>query len=172
MLKKVIHAALGIAGRVGQAEAFIGNRSRDADSVHTPGMRSDLLLVACAYTLLLSNQSSAQSDSSPIGTWRGDSTCVVRPSACNDEDSKYRFVLEEGTPDRVRLAAAKIVNKREVLMGTSDCRYDSQKHALDCPLPNETAMHFDVNGSTMKGTMKLRDGTLWRKIALHRIDEK
>jgi hypothetical protein len=136
-------------------------------------MRSDLLLVACGCTLFLANQPSSEpADSSPIGTWRGDSTCVVRPSACNDEDSKYRFAREEGTPDRVQLAAAKIVNKREVLMGTSDCRYDAQTHALDCPLPNETAMHFDVNGSTMTGTMKLRDGTLWRKIALHRVGEK
>src|SRR5262252_8680739 len=133
-------------------------------------MRSDLLLMACGCTLILSNQAPSEPPvSSPVGTWRGDSICVVRSSACNDEDSKYRFALEEDTPDRVRLAAAKIVNDREVLMGTSDCRYDSQKHALDCSLPNETAMHFEVNGSTMKGTMKLRDGTLWRTIALHRV---
>jgi hypothetical protein len=140
---------------------------------HTAGMRSDLLLVACGCTLFLSHQPSAgPSDSSPVGTWRGNSICVVKPSACNDEDSKYRFALAEGTTDRVSLAAAKVVNNKEVPMGTSDCRYNSQKHALDCPLPNETAVHFDVNGSTMTGTMKLRDGALWRRITLHRVDEK
>jgi hypothetical protein len=66
----------------------------------------------------------------------------------------------------------RLLTIRKVLMGTSDCRYESQKHALDCPLPSESAMHFEVNGSMMKGTMRLRDGTLWRKIALHRVDEK
>ena len=162
----------GCAGQAVTGDQSPGG-SREVDSVHTPAMRPDLLPMACGCTLLLSAQPSiTPSDSSPIGAWRGDSTCLVRPSACTDEDSKYRFAADDSTPDRVRLTAAKVVNDREVVMGTSDCRYDSQKQALDCPLPNDTAMHFDVNGSTMTGTMKLRDGTLWRKIALQRVDEK
>ena len=84
-------------------------------------MRACVLVMAWGCSLFLSTQpSTGHTDSSPIGTWRGDSICVVKPSACNDEDSKYRFTLKEGTSDRVELAAAKIVNKKEALMGTSD----------------------------------------------------
>jgi hypothetical protein len=154
------------------ADARRKRRARQADSVHTPAMRTEWLLVAFGCTLFLSNQPARDAaDSSPIGTWRGDSTCMVKPSACHDEDSKYRFSAVEGSGDRLQLAASKIVDKQEVLMGTSECRYDSQKHAVDCPLPNENIMHFDVTGRTMNGTMKQRDGTLWRKIVLHRVDE-
>jgi hypothetical protein len=136
-------------------------------------MRACVLVMVWGCSLFLSTQpSTGPSDSSPIGTWRGDSICVVKPSACNDEDSKYRFTLKEGTSDRVELAAAKIVNKKEALMGTSDCRYDARKHALECPLPNGSTVHFDVKGDTMTGTMKQPDGTLWRRITLHRVDEK
>src|SRR5690348_4183241 len=119
-------------------------------------MRSDLLLTALGCSLFLA-------DSSPIGTWRGDSICVVKPSAVNDDDSKYRLTLTEGTADHGEVAAASMVNKKEALMGTSDCRYDAQKHAHECPLHNDSTVHFDVNGNAMTGTIKLHDGTLWRR---------
>ena len=51
----------------------------------------------------------------PEGIWRGESACVVRPSACRDEDALYR-VSAGGTPDRLRVSGGKIVDGREVSM--------------------------------------------------------
>src|SRR5215467_8936657 len=40
----------------------------------------------------------AVSEISPVGDWRGDSICQVRPSACHDEDSLYHVTKIAGKP--------------------------------------------------------------------------
>jgi hypothetical protein len=75
------------------------------------GLRIALSAVAC----LLSRGAEAQARAAvqePIGTWRGTSTCLVRPSPCNDEHIVYR-ITRVGAPDSVSIDARKIVNGRE-----------------------------------------------------------
>jgi hypothetical protein len=106
-----------------------------------------------------------RSDEAPVGDWRGLSACVVRPSACNDEDSLYHFARLENKPGRYSLKADKIENGKSVTMGTVECIYDGEIHSLECRFPRGI-LQLNVQGSTMQGTMKLPDGTLWRKLSL------
>lgn len=115
-------------------------------------------------------QSSAnKSDShAVVGTWRGQSVCVLKASACRDEDSVYRFSANPKSDDRVILSGNKIVNGKEVNMGTGDCGYHRDGNSLDCMLPGGNALHLEINGDSITGKMTLQDGTLWRKIDLKR----
>ena len=116
-------------------------------------------------------QAPSASTTRPEGTWKGESTCLVRPSGCNDEESVYRFskALQE---NQVTLSANKIVNGKEINMGTGLCEYRAAKSVVECPLPNGSTIHFDVAGDAMQGTMKLKDGKPWRKIRLRRTSSE
>jgi hypothetical protein len=50
----------------------------------------------------------AQSAQSPVGTWRGTSLCLVRPSSCNDEIVVYR-IAPVNAKDSLTMDARKIV---------------------------------------------------------------
>jgi hypothetical protein len=106
-----------------------------------------------------------------VGTWRGESKCLVRPSACNDENAVYRISAKGQLHDRVTVAAGKIVDGKEIMFGSSDCSYDARTNFLECPLPNGNSIHLEVNGDALDGKMTLHDGTLWRKISLHRAEK-
>ena len=123
-------------------------------------------------TLSLFGQSGAnpKSDKGPVGIWRGESRCVVKPSACNDENALYRIAAN--ARDRVTVSADKIVNGQKVRMGSSECSYTVNTHVIDCSLPNGSSVHLEVTGDTIEGTYILRDGKLWRNISLHRDQEK
>ena len=117
------------------------------------------------------SQSGATSPESVLGTWRGESKCLVKPSGCNDEDSVYR-VTAGSSAGKVRLAANRIVNGKEVNMGDSECNYAATTTSIDCPLPNGSALHLRAKGPVIDGTMTLGDGTLWRKLTLRKDTEK
>ena len=130
-------------------------------------------LVIPGLTLLLFSQSGAnpKSDKGPVGIWRGDSRCVVRPSACNDETALYR-IASASAHDRLMVSAGKIVDGQEVSMGSSECSYTVKTHVIACSLPNGSSVHLEVKGDTIEGTYTLRDGKLWRNISLHRAEQK
>jgi hypothetical protein len=109
---------------------------------------------------------------SPIGTWRGQSTCLVKASACRDEESVYRAAAVAKSETRVTLTANRVANGEEVNMGTTECSYSSATHVLNCPLPNGSRVRLTLDGDTLNGTMTLADGTAWRKIALRRSPAK
>ena len=106
-------------------------------------------------------------DSSPLGDWSGESVFVVRDSACRDEDSLYHVAKLAGKPGWFSMKLGKIVDGKPVTMGTVECSYDSAKRALICEFPRGV-FRFTIQAHKMAGTMNLRDGTLWRKIALSR----
>ena len=159
--------------------AVIGSGS-DGVQTHLKGSNGTVLLslaAVCWLLLVATNAASplarqdsrdGQNPDSPVGTWRGKSTCVVRPSGCRDEDSVYRVTATAGSDTRVMLAANKLVNGQEVNMGTSECSYSPATRVLRCPLPNGSALRFEISGESLNGTMVLKDGTTWRKIVLHR----
>src|ERR1700732_5175326 len=104
-------------------------------------------------------------DSRPLGDWRGQSACVVRESACHDEDSLYHVTKLPDKPGWYSMKLDKIVEGKPVTMGTMECAYSPGKQALTCEFPRGI-MRFNINADKMEGTMTLPDGTLWRKLSL------
>ena len=100
-----------------------------------------------------------------LGDWHGDSVCVVKPSGCHDEDSLYHVARMTDKTGWFLLRGDKIVNGKPVTVGTVECRYEREKKTLLCEL-ERAVFQFAVAGDEMQGTMKLRDGTLWRRISL------
>jgi metallo-beta-lactamase class B len=99
-----------------------------------------------------------------VGYWRGDSICVVRPSACHDEKALYHVKKREGV-NAYSLQADKIVDGKPEMMGTADCTYAPEKRVLTCTRPN-LVLHLTPQNKSLSGTMNLPDGTVWRNISL------
>lgn len=136
-----------------------------------------IMLLSAAVTIAASaaqNDSAKKPDADShesllAGDWRGDSICLVRPSACHDEDSLYHFTKVPGKPGVYSLQADKIVDGKPETMGTMDCNYDAKAQALDCAIPDRAVLRFTWEGKEMRGTMTLTDKSLWRKIALKKV---
>jgi hypothetical protein len=108
---------------------------------------------------------STSDDSALLGDWHGDSICQVHGSACNDEKALYHFKKLGDQPNRFSVEADKIVNGEAVPMGTIECSFAPEKHAVSCSTPKFT-IQLTLNGRSLRGTMTLADGTLWRNITL------
>jgi hypothetical protein len=67
--------------------------------------------------------------------------------------------------DRFSIAADKIVNGQPINMGTIDCVYSRETHALNCEFA-KGVLHLNLKDRELEGTMHLTDGTLWRNISL------
>ena len=128
-----------------------------------------VLFLAGASMVGRGQKSPPDRDAAPTGDWRGNSICVVRESACRDEDSLYHVFQDPEKASQLRLKADKIVDGKPVTMGTSDCSWDPQHHLLECPIPGGNALRFTVEGNEMHGTMTLANKTLWRKISLKKV---
>lgn len=97
------------------------------------------------------------------GVWRGNSTCMVKDSPCHDEVNVYRIARVAGKPGLMTVTGAKIVDGREIVMGSSDWKYNADKHTLDSP---DGAIHLDLNGDKIEGALTLADKTIYRRIHL------
>lgn len=104
-------------------------------------------------------------DYSFVGDWRGVSICMVRESACRDEDSLYHVTRLTGKLGWYSMKFDKIVDGKPVTMGKQECSYDSTKKSLVCEFARGV-MRFSIQGDRMEGSMSLTDGTLWRRISL------
>src|SRR5579859_3573922 len=65
------------------------------------------------------------------GTWRGNSECAVKNSACHDETNVYRFSELAAQPGWFSGNGSKVVNGKEVSMGTLHWQYDAKSHILE-----------------------------------------
>jgi hypothetical protein len=54
------------------------------------------------------------------GMWRGNSVCTVKDSPCHDEQNVYRISTVPGKPGWFSVTASKMVNGKEIVMGTAD----------------------------------------------------
>ena len=111
----------------------------------------------------------AEADSALVGDWRGDSICVVRESACHDEDSLYHVSKVPDKAGLFSLKADKIVDGKPITMGTTECSFDPKQSTLQCAISNGSLFRFSVEGNAMLGTMTLADKRLWRKITLKKV---
>jgi hypothetical protein len=131
-------------------------------------------MFASALSAFLPMQSSAypqpgpDDDSGLIGDWRGDSICMVRGSACHDEDSLYHVSRSAEKPGWFSVKADKIVDGKPITMGTVECSYDFDKRTLTCEFPRGV-LRLTIQDSKMVGTMHLPDGSIWRKISLSKV---
>ena len=128
------------------------------------------LLLSLSFGLssgLFAQAGKASPDPALVGDWRGESICVVHPSACHDEIALYRVKAGEGSPRGYTLDAYKIVEGKPEFMGDMECSYATEKRALTCSTP-KLVVHLVLDGKSLNGTMNLSDGTLWRNITLQR----
>jgi hypothetical protein len=98
----------------------------------------------------------------PIGTWRGTSLCLVRPSACHDESVVYR-ITRTTARDSLTMDARKIVNATEVEVGVLGCRFDAPSARLTCTMPNGV-WRFTIRGDRLVGELQLPDGKRFRDV--------
>jgi hypothetical protein len=129
------------------------------------------VLLACAALPRFSLAApEAPSSASPLGVWRGTSTCTDRAAApaCHDEAVVYEFTTG-AQPGTVHWKADKIVDGQRAAMGEMDLVYDAgeacwkaefkspQVHSIWC---------LKVDGAHMTGTGRLLPG----KQTIRKID--
>ena len=103
------------------------------------------------------------------GTWRGDSLCVEKGTACHDEVAVYRIAAIPGKPGALLVSGGKVVDGKEIVMGTGEWRYDSAKRTLSVELPRGV-ITLKADGDKLEGTFTLPDKTILRRIALKKAE--
>ena len=101
------------------------------------------------------------------GVWRGNSVCAVENSPCHDEVNVYRFSEVAGKPGVFSVTGSKIVDGKEIVMGTAEWKYDAETHTLEADISGGR-FRFVVDGDKMDGTLSLRDNTVYRRVHLVR----
>jgi len=106
-------------------------------------------------------------DRSPVlGDWRGSSICLVKPSACHDEEALYH--VRAAADGKLSMQADKIVNGKPEEMGTADCSYNASNNLLRCSFARGY-VDLTLKGEALDGAMFLMDKTRWREIKLQRV---
>ena len=108
---------------------------------------------------------SASRQVAALGTWRGTSVCLVRPSSCRDEVVVYRVTPRPGR-DSVAVDARKVVRGQEEDMGVLICRVTTAvSPAVDvtCAMPNGL-WRFRIRGDSLLGELRLPDSTRFRDV--------
>jgi hypothetical protein len=129
------------------------------------------------------NSSGSGEERKLVGTWRGDSLCVEKGegdvksplqrsqnTACHDEVAVYRIAAIPGKPGTVMVSGGKVVDGKEIVMGTGEGRYDSAKRTLSVELPRGV-ITLKADGDKLEGTYVLPDKTVLRRISLKRGSE-
>ena len=129
---------------------------------------SGLILMTAGAGLSHSQSAKAAADmvrTQIVGTWRGNSTCAVKESPCHDEINVYRFTEIPGKPDLVSVTASKVVDGKEIEMGTSEWKYDPEKKVLEWEGPHGT-FRLTAQDGKLEGTLSDKDGAVYRRILL------
>jgi len=132
-----------------------------------------LLLAGIALAGVFAREANAQSSPAasatptPVGTWRGTSTCLVRPSACHDEIVVYR-ITQMQQADSLALDARKIVHGVEEEMGVLTCQLAQTKGQITCSI-RQGVWHFRVTNDSLTGELRLPDNTRFRDVRTRRM---
>ena len=121
-----------------------------------------LIVASCVAREVSAQSRSQHSMVTPVGVWRGTSTCLVRPSACHDEVVVYRIARTNAT-DTVTIDARKIVGGEEQQMGVLTCRFTSSNGSLVCRIPQGT-WQFRVRADSLVGELLHPDTTRFRDV--------
>jgi hypothetical protein len=113
--------------------------------------------------------SSGDEESKLPGTWRGDSLCVEKGTSCHNEIAVYRIAGIPGKPGYLMVTGGKVVDGKEIVMGTGEWRYDSTKHTLTGELPRGV-ITLKADGDKLEGSFILPDKSILRRITLKKSD--
>jgi hypothetical protein len=112
----------------------------------------------------------AQGTPQIAGTWRGHSVCAVAKSACRDEVNVYRFSEIAAKPNHFLCTGTKILDGKEIVMGSGEWTYDASKHVLQTVTSNpRIGLILDLDN--LEGALSLPDGTIYRRIRLKKNRE-
>lgn len=120
------------------------------------------LAVVLAHSAIGQRPAGAPPAKTAVGTWRGTSVCLVRPSACNDESVVYR-ITPMTVPDSVSLDARKIVRGEEQEMGVLGCRLVAMSGEVTCTIPRGV-WRFTARNDSLTGELRLADNTRFREV--------
>jgi hypothetical protein len=113
-------------------------------------------------------QTKLANNSAVLGDWHGTSLCLVKPSACHDEEALYHVKSAPDKPGKLAMQADKVVDGKPEYMGDADCAYDSTMKLLRCDFPRGY-VELTLAGDHLEGAMFLPDKTRWREIKLKRV---
>jgi hypothetical protein len=102
-----------------------------------------------------------------LGTWEGESKCIVADSACHDEHVIYRIATVKHVPGKLALHTYKVVKGQLIFMGTLECLDQPDQATLSCiaNTPKKDAWEFKATGVEMTGTLTIgEEKTLYRRI--------
>jgi hypothetical protein len=120
---------------------------------------------AAIYSFCFSSATSGE-DSSFTGVWKGDSVCQIKDSPCHDEPSVY-YVTKGSEPNSFQMKMNKIIEGKEVTLGTVGCVADSSSAPLVCRLNSLSTWTWHLNKDVLDGEMQYR-GQIYRKIHMVR----
>ena len=103
-----------------------------------------------------------------IGDWHGTSLCLVKPSACHDEEALYHVRSAPEKPGKLEMQADKIVDGKPEMMGNADCSFDAAKSMLHCDL-GRGYVELTLAGDHLDGAIFRGDKTRWREVKLTRV---
>jgi hypothetical protein len=132
-------------------------------------LRLLIIVVSTASASAVLASTIEDDESRLFGDWKGESIVVAKSSAAKDEVVVWHFskAKEAG---KVTIQADKIVNGRTITMGTGDWDYDNVKKTITWK-PPVGVWNLTIDGDTMKGTLTLKDGTLFRRVRLRKQQE-
>jgi len=136
----------------------------------TVSLSASLLSAVVAIPQSPTASASITSDESKLaGTWRGDSLCVEKGTACHDEVAVYRIAAIPGKRGLLMVTGGKIADGKEIVMGSGEWRYDSGKRTITGELPRGVIV-LKLEGDKLAGTFTLPDKTVLRRIILKKSE--
>lgn len=105
-----------------------------------------------------------------FGDWTGESICANNPS-CHDEKVIYH-ISKNDDPDKITIAADKIVDNKPEPMGEIELKYDAVNQTLTGEFQNGRShglWEFTVKGNIIEGTLtRLPEKTIVRRIKVQK----
>jgi len=97
------------------------------------------------------------------GIWKGTSICQIKNSPCHDEIVVYH-ISKDSTGKSYDMIANKIVDGKEVYLGTISFTYDNQQKVfVSVDSARNARWEFRITGNAMKGTLMYK-GDLYRVV--------
>jgi hypothetical protein len=93
----------------------------------------------------------------------------VKDSPCRDEVNVYRFSRDAGKPGWFSGNGSKVVDGKEISMGTLEWKYDAERHTLESGNSGGT-FRLGLDKDRLEGSLTLRDNTVYRRIHLKKVD--
>jgi|SRR5579862_2318705 len=144
---------------------------------------SFVLLVAAASLLLGRAQEASAPQQPPsskgappansaqiTGIWRGNSVCIVANGPCHNEANVYRFSEVPGTSNRFSCTGSKVVDGKEIVIGSSEWTYDPSTHLLQT-VTSSPSIRLTLDHDILDGALFLRNSTVYRHIHLKKSQD-